>query len=95
MARPMRLPNGFGNINKLSGNRRKPYRARLFDGYTDDGKRIYKTLGYYEKYTDAYTALADYHRDPYDIQSDVTFAELFDKWSAVKFEKISASNING
>jgi len=49
MARPMRLPNGFGNINKLSGNRRKPYRARLFDGYTDEGKRIYKTLGYYEK----------------------------------------------
>lgn len=95
MAKPMRLPNGFGNINKLSGNRRKPFRARLFDGYTDEGKRIYKTLGYYEKYTDAYTALVDYHRDPYDIQSDVTFAELFERWSAVKFEKISPSNING
>ena len=95
MAKPMRLPNGFGNINKLSGNRRKPYRARLFDGYTDDGKRIYKTLGYYEKYTDAYAALIDYHRDPYDIKSDVTFAELFEKWSAIKFEKISDSNING
>lgn len=95
MAKPMRLPNGFGNINKLSGNRRKPYRARIFDGFTDDGKRIYKTLGYYEKYTDAYTALVDYHRNPYDIQSDVTFAELFEKWSAVKFEKISPSNING
>lgn len=95
MAKPMRLPNGFGNINKLSGSRRKPYRARIFDGYTDDGKRIYKTLGYYEKYTDAYTALVDYHRDPYDILSDVTFAELFEKWSAIKFEKISASNING
>ena len=95
MPKPMRLPNGFGNINKLSGNRRKPYRARIFDGYTDDGKRIYKTLGYYEKYTDAYTALVDYHRDPYDIQSDVTFSDLFEKWSAVKFEKISPSNING
>ena len=95
MAKPMRLPNGFGNINKLSGSRRKPYRARLLDGYTDDGKRIYKTLGYYEKYTDAYTALIDYHRDPYDIQSDITFAELFEKWSEVKFEKISNSNISG
>lgn len=95
MARPMRLPNGFGNINKLSGNRRKPYRARILDGYTNEGQRIYKTLGYFEKYTDAYTALADYHRDPYDIQSDVTFAELFERWSAVKFEKISPSNING
>lgn len=95
MARPMRLPNGFGNINKLSGNRRKPYRARIFEGYTDDGKRVYKTLGYYEKYIDAYTALADYNRDPYDIQSDITFAELFEKWSAVKFEKISESNKKG
>lgn len=95
MAKPMRLPNGFGNINELSGNRRKPYRARIFDGYTDDGKRIYKTLGYYEKYTDAYTALVDYHRDPYDIQSDVTFEKLFEKWSAIKFEKVSQSNING
>ena len=94
MARPMRLPNGFGNINKLTGNRRKPYRARLLDGYTNDGKRIYKTLGYFEKYNDAYTALMDYHRNPYDIESDITFAELFDKWSAVKFEKISPSNIS-
>lgn len=93
MAKPMRLPNGFGNINKLSGNRRKPYCARLLDGYTNDGKRMYKTLGYYEKYTDAYAALVDYHRNPYDIQSDITFAELFEKWSATKFEKISDSNI--
>ena len=91
----MRLPNGFGNINKLSGNRRKPFRARIFDGYTDDGKRLYKNIGYYEKYNEALAALVDYHRDPYDIHSDVTFAELFDKWSAVKFEKVSQSNING
>ena len=95
MPKPMRLPNGFGNINKLSGSRRKPYRARIFDGFTDDGKRIYKTLGYYEKYTDAYTALVDYHRNPYDIQSDVTFAELYEKWSDTKFEKISESNVKG
>ena len=95
MPKPMRLPNGFGNINKLSGNRRKPYRARVFDGYTDDGKRIYKNIGYYEKYNDALTALVDYHRNPLDFQADITFAELYDRWSGVKFEKISASNING
>lgn len=95
MPKPMRLPNGFGNINKLSGNRRKPYRARIFDGYTDDGKRKYKNLGYFEKYNDALAALVDYHRSPYDIQNDITFAELYDKWSADKFEKVSQSNING
>jgi integrase len=94
MPKPMRLPNGFGNINKLSGNRRQPYRARILGGYSDDGKRIYKTLGYYAKYTDAYTALVDYHRNPYDIDNDVTFAELFEKWSAKKFEKLSLSSIH-
>lgn len=95
MPKPMRLPNGFGNINKLSGNRRKPYRARIFDGFTDDGKRLYKNIGYYAKYDEALAALVDYHRNPYDIKSDITFAELFDKWSDTKFEKISQSNVNG
>ena len=95
MPKPMRLPNGFGNINKLSGNRRKPYRARIFDGFTDDGKRLYKNIGYFAKYDEALAALVDYHRNPYDIKSDITFAELFDKWSAIKFEKVSPSNING
>ena len=95
MPKPMRLPNGFGNINKLSGNRRKPYRARIFDGFTDDGKRLYKNIGYYERYEEALAALVDYHRNPYDIKSDITFAELFDKWSGIKFEKVSPSNING
>lgn len=95
MAKPMRLPNGFGNINKLSGNRRKPFRARVFEGYTNDGKKIYKNIGYYEKYNEALTALVDYHRNPLDFQDDITFAELFERWSAVKFEKISQSGIHG
>lgn len=95
MPKPMRLPNGFGNINKLSGNRRNPFRARVFEGYADDGKKIYKNIGYYEKYQDALTALVEYHKNPLDFQADITFAELFEKWSAIKFEKISQSNING
>ncbi len=95
MPKPMRLPNGFGNINKLSGIRRKPYRARVLEGYADDGKKIYKNIGYYEKYNEALAALVDFHRDPYVIQRDVTFAELYDKWSTVKFEKISHSNMSG
>jgi integrase len=95
MAKPMRLPNGFGNVSKLSGNRRNPYRARVFIGFTDEGKRIYKNIGYYKKYDEALTALVEYHKNPLDFESDITFAELYDRWSAVKFEKISPSNING
>lgn len=93
MAKPMRLPNGFGNINKLSGKRRNPYRARVLEGYSDDGKREYKTIGYFAKYKDALAALADYHNDPYSVGAEVTFAELYDKWSAVKFENVSASSV--
>ena len=37
--RNMKLPNNFGNINKLSGNRRNPYRARIRLDYTDEGKQ--------------------------------------------------------
>ena len=93
--KPMRLPNRFGTISKLSGNRRNPFRARVFEGYTNDGKQIYKNIGYYPKYQDALTALVEYHKNPLDFQADITFEELFEKWSAIKFEKISQSNING
>ena len=58
MPKPMRLPNGFGNINKLSGNRRNPYRARVFQGFADDGKKIYKNIGYYDKYDKAFSLVA-------------------------------------
>ena len=95
MPKPMRLPNRFGTISKLSGNRRNPFRARVFDGFTDDGKKKYKNIGYYEKYQDALTALVEYHKNPLDFQADITFEELYEKWSVIKFEKISHSNING
>ena len=34
----MRLPNGFGNVSKLSGKRRNPWRARKTSGWTIDEK---------------------------------------------------------
>lgn len=39
----MRLPNGYGSVYKLSGNRRNPYAARItIDWEECDGKRIQK-----------------------------------------------------
>ncbi len=32
----MRMPNGYGGVSKLSGNRRKPFVARITDTYTDE-----------------------------------------------------------
>ena len=62
-----RLPKGFGSVYKLSGSRRKPYRAcKLVDGK-------YITIGYYESSAAAVQALTDYNKNPYDLTSkDVT-----------------------
>lgn len=44
----MRRANGYGNIIKLSGNRRKPYAIRVVTGYKDDGNPIRKYISYHE-----------------------------------------------
>lgn len=48
--RGMRLPNGFGSVTKLSGNRRRPYAAKITTGYefnpdTLKTKQIQKVIG--------------------------------------------------
>jgi integrase len=92
----MKLPNSYGSVYKLSGKRRKPFVARKTIGWKDNGQPIYQYIGYYEKRADALEALANYNKDPYDIvNGKMTFAELYEKWSAVHFENISKSNING
>lgn len=95
----MRNPNGYGSVYKLSGKRRKPYCARITDGFkmSQNNKCIpvYKYIGYYETQKDAMQALADYHKNPYNIEvNKITFGELFKKWSADKYPNISKSNIN-
>lgn len=97
----MRLPNGYGSISKLPGNRRNPWRVRVTTGWTFDesskkAKQIYATVGYYPTRQAALQALAEYNTNPYDLDAaKATFAEIYDKWSDSKFEKIAASNING
>ncbi len=91
----MKLPNKFGNVSKLSGNRRKPYRARVTVGW-EDGKQIFKTIGYFETKEDGIIALSEYHKNPYNIDNNkFTFAEIYQRWSEKKFKEISQSNING
>lgn len=97
----MRLPNGYGNISKLSGNRRNPWRARVTTGWIIDEKtqklkQQYATVGYYPTKQAALKALADYNTNPYDLNANkITFAEVYDKWSDRKFEEISDSNVSG
>ena len=67
---PMKLPNGYGSVTKLSGNRRNPYMARVTLGRDDYGRLVRKTLGYYHTRKEALSALANYNRDPYDLAAE-------------------------
>lgn len=95
----MKMPNGFGNVSKLSGNRRKPWRARKTEEWklvNGKKKQIFTTIGYYETRALAIQALAEYNANPWDISAaSITLKEVYEKWSADKFEGIAASNING
>ncbi len=96
----MRLPNGYGNISKLSGNRRKPWRARKtvgwsFDENTNKSVQKFINIGCFATRQEALQALADYNANPYDVRSVITFAEVYDKWSEKKFEEVSRSSIAG
>ena len=56
-------------------------------------RRIYLELGSYATRQEAVTALADYNKNPFDIQSaSITFEEVYDKWSDIHFEKIKDTN---
>lgn len=97
----MRLPNGFGNVSKLSGKRRNPWRARVTDRWeinetTGKTKQIYLTIGYFPTRQAAIQALSEYNANPYDVAlRSTTFAEVYEQWSSKKFEGISRSNENG
>lgn len=92
----MRNPNGYGSVHKLSGNRRKPFRVRVTKGWTEDGKQIYENIGYYATRSEAMMVLADYNRNPWDMDDQTTtFAKLFELWE-MKFENVlEEKNLKG
>lgn len=95
----MRLPNGYGSVYKMSGNRRKPYRVSKTIGWEIDPvtqrpnqKRV--IIGYYETKKAALQALVNYNEDPYDLTShQLTFDDVYEKWSDEYFETITPSAI--
>lgn len=90
-----RLPNGFGQISEIKNrNLRKPFRAMVTTGKTDTGRPICKPLkpnAFFATYNDAYAALVEYNKNPYDIESTMTVKELYDKWTDKYFKTISDS----
>lgn len=95
-----RLPNGFGQISEIKGrNLRKPFRAMVTVGKNENGRPICKPLkpeSFFETYNDAYVALVEYNKDPYDLSQSMTVKELYDEWSGKYFARLeSDSSIRG
>lgn len=96
----MKLPNGYGSITKLKGNRRNPFLVRVTVGSSvdpDTGRLRLdrRVLGYFPNQAAARQALADYHSNPDSLRPTVTFAEVFEEWSEEKFPGISRSGVSG
>lgn len=92
----MRLPNKYGSIHKLSGNRRKPWRVRVTIGYKENATPLYFNVGYYETYSTALQGLADYHNDPSLYQrKDWTVERVYNVWFETKKHNVSNSTIHG
>ena len=81
----MKLPNGFGSIVKLSGNRRKPYAVRRHGKY----------LAYFATHDEALIYLADVNKQPDIVGSELTFAETYRLEMAEHTAKISPKTVNG
>lgn len=93
----MKLPNGYGSVYKLPGNRRKPWAVRITVSRKQDkaGKTHwkYKYLGYYAEQADALIALAEYNKNPYDMDDSTKFEELFNLWSEEHYKKTSKASV--
>ena len=94
----MKLPNKYGSVYKLSGKRRNPWAARKTVGWKQIPEKkksypVYKFIGYYATRAEALLALSSYNEDPYDLHLDtITFAEVYEKWSAIHYETIKDCN---
>lgn len=84
-----RLPNGFGQISEIKNRRlRKPFRAMVTVSKNEFGRPICKPLkpeSFFETYNDAYAALVEYNKNPYDLEPDITVSQLYDKWTSEYF----------
>ena len=71
--------NGEGCIIKLGGKRKNPFAVRVTVGFKNDGKQIYKYVGYYKTKTEAKKALSNYLINPYNLEK-LTTQDIFEKW---------------
>lgn len=89
----MKLPNNYGSVSRLSGNRRRPYVARKTIAYDENGRQIQEVIGYYASRDDALIALANYNQTP-TPEPLITLAKVYRAWFAVHSKHVSQSAID-
>ena len=80
----MKLPNGYGSVYRLSGNRRRPFVVKK----TIEGRQ--RALGYFESYQAAFEFLV--HVNHCTPSRQVTFAAVYAAWSQRHFPDVSVSS---
>lgn len=91
----MRLPNNFGSVVKLSGNRRRPFWARKTVGYNNKKHPIFLTIGYFFTREDGIQALVDYNRQKTIYSPGITLSSLYRLWLPTHINKVGSSAIDG
>lgn len=91
----MKLPNGFGRITEIKNNNlRNRFRVMVTVGKDEHGKpigQLLKPRAYFHTYNDAYDALIEYNKNPYDLnEKSITMQELYDKWTASYFPTLKS-----
>lgn len=97
-----RLPNGFGTIKNRGNKLRKPYIVYPpCKQYTVNGSPILeKPIGTFETYNEAYAALVEYNKSPYDTNTrSLLFRDIYkmyydDKFINNKKREYSKSSMN-
>lgn len=90
MRKHPKLPNGFGCIKKLSGNRRKPYAAYPSSKVESSAGPVCpsRAIGYYESWYSAYNALSEFNRNLLDAPAKIaTFTDIYHAFFKAKFEE--------
>jgi site-specific recombinase XerD len=84
-AKPMKRPNGFGTVYKLSGHRRRPWKARK------DGVAV----GYYATRAEALEALERLSGKQVTTRYNYTFIQVVDEWKKEHYKTIGPKGIEG
>ena len=80
----MRRSNGAGGVHKLPGKRRRPWMARITVGWDDNGKQLYKNIGYFKTKAKAEEAIALDRVMPVSEHANITLKELYEQWKKTR-----------